>query len=205
MTITHNNLNTNITQEAELQVETMLLTRSCTFDDPHDFSSSIHNFVEQAQALGEAGTKYRTNLLKTRLEELGINEFPNGDFVFFGGRCIPTPNLFLNRDERENLADALAEDIVSKAFTTKLSGDELESVMTETLIEAAAMDTVLLSTRTEKLIQKMNHRFPDLGLKHIGGPVTFLANGAMLPLHYVVNLEDEYTGYDEPNTEELDR
>lgn len=178
------NLPADIISEVNAQVLAMLATgTSYQFDEDtyEDFASSIHNLVDLSIQLGKDGVAARSAILRDELAKRGI-QAPAEDFIYFGGRCIPTPTMFIPKSSREEVADKMADDIVSKMFTEKESDND---TVVEALISSAAIDDVLLSMRSEALVRKVNEKFPDYEMQDIIGNFIFLPDGTILSLHYL--------------------
>lgn len=178
------NLPANVANEISAQVLTMLATGTTyQFDENtyEDFASSIHNLVDMSIQLGKDGVTARSAILRDELAAKGIDA-PNDDFIYFGGRCISTPMLFIPKSEREATAEKMADDIISKMFTESESDND---TVVEALISSAIMDDVLLSLRSKALVRKVNETFPGYAMQYISGNFTFLPDGTMLSLHYL--------------------
>lgn len=174
----------NVISDINAQVLTMLATGTAyQFDENtyEDFASSIHNLVDLSIQLGKEGVAARSEILRDELAKRGI-QAPDGDFIYFGGRCIPTPTMFIPKSSREEVARKMAEDIVSKMFTEEESDND---TVVEALISSAAIDDVLLSMRTEEMVRMVNEKFPDYEVQDIIGNFVFLPDGTLLSLHYL--------------------
>lgn len=177
-------LSASTIQEIDAQVLMMLATgTSYQFDESsyEDFASSIHNLADLSVQLGADGVATRNEILRDALAQRGITA-PDDNFVYFGGRCVPTPTMFIPKATREEVAEKMAEDIVSKMFTEKESSNE---TVVEALISSAAMDDVLLSLRSKALVRKVNEKYPGYAMQRITGNFTILPDGTMLSLHYL--------------------
>ena len=109
------NLPPETASEIENQVFTMLATgTNYPFDDTtyEDFASSVHNLTDLSIPLGQEAVAVRSEVLREELAKLGIST-PDGDFVYFGGRCVPTPTMFIAKETRPEVADKMAEDIIT--------------------------------------------------------------------------------------------
>lgn len=177
-------LSASTIQEIDAQVLMMLATgTSYQFDESsyEDFASSIHNLADLSVQLGADGVAARNEILRDALAQRGITA-PDDNFVYFGGRCVPTPTMFIPKATREEVAEKMAEDIVGKMFTEKESSNE---TVVEALISSAAMDDVLLSLRSKALVRKVNEKYPGYAMQRITGNFTILPDGTMLSLHYL--------------------
>lgn len=176
-----NEMNTNMIEEAEVQMQTMLLTSGCTFDNPCDFASSVHNFVRQSVALGETGVEFRSSILRANLKEMGYQNIPTENFVFFGGRTFLIPTAFLSVVDKQSYAEKMAqEDFEASNHDEEVSIDEVERV----LLRFAAMDDESLSMYTEKL-----HELSGI---ECSGNFTLLRDGSVMSLHYLEDDDDEH-------------
>lgn len=176
-----NEMNANMIEEAEVQMQTMLLTSGCTFDNPYDFASSVHNFVRQSVELGETGVEFRNNILRANLKEMGYQNIPSENFVFFGGRTFPIETAFLSAADKQAYAEKLAqEDFESSNNNEEVSAEDAEQV----LLRFAAMDDETLGMYTKKL-----HELSGI---ECSGNFTLLHDGSVMSLHYLENDDDEY-------------
>ena len=101
------NLPPETAAEIENQVFTMLATgTNYPFDDTtyEDFASSVHNLADLSIPLGQEAVAVRSEVLREELAKLGIST-PDGDFVYFGGRCVPTPTMFIAKETRPRVAE----------------------------------------------------------------------------------------------------
>lgn len=185
MTSSNNyNLPANVIREMDAQILAMLATgTSYSFDEStyEDFASSIHNLTDLSVQLGRDGVAARSAILRKELALRGIKA-PEEDFVYFGGRCVPTPTMFIPKETREAVADKMADAIIDRMFTEKESSNE---EVVDALISSAAMDDILLSLRSKALVKKVNEKFPGYAMQRITGNFTFLPDGTMLSLHYL--------------------
>lgn len=97
----------NVISEINAQVLTMLATGTAyQFDENtyEDFASSIHNLVDLSIQLGKEGVAVRSELLRDELAKRGIRA-PTDDFIYFGGRCISTPTMFIPKSSRKEVAE----------------------------------------------------------------------------------------------------
>lgn len=189
------NLPPETASEIENQVFTMLATgTNYPFDDTtyEDFASSVHNLADLSIPLGQEAVAVRSEVLREELAKLGIST-PDGDFVYFGGRCVPTPTMFIAKETRPEVADKMAEDIISKMFTEDVSDNE---TVVSALLQSAAMDDVLLNMRTQALVKKLNEKHPEMGIKRVFGNFTILPDGSLLSLHYLYDREPDWPSAD---------
>lgn len=173
-------------------MQTMLLTSGCTFENPYDFASSVHNFVRQSIELGEVGVEFRSGILRANLKEMGYQNIPTNNFVFFGGRTFPIDTVFMNAEDKRVYAEKMAQDDFDASNTVEeVSAEEVEQV----LLRFAAMDDEILSMYTEKLC--------ELSGIVCSGNFTLLKDDSILSLHYLEDDEygDEYD-LDEEDDEE---
>lgn len=138
-----------------------------------DTATSIHNLVRLAQErLSKESFRACCAYLRLRLAaECGI-EAPADDFLFFGGRCVPAPTIFLPRNTFEELGEKMAQEVVDKMGTEDETSTE---GMISVLLECAAMDDLLLAYRTRSLADKLP----------ASGNFTMLPDGSFLSLHYM--------------------
>lgn len=180
-----------VATEIETQIFTMLATgTNYTFDDTtyENFASSVHNLVDLSINLGPEAVAVRSNILRKELAKLGIAA-PDGDFVYFGGRCVPTPTMFISKESRQKVANKMAADIISKMFTEDVSDND---TIVLALLQAAAMDDVLLNMRTQALVTQANEKYPEMGISRAFGNFTILPDGSLLSLHYIYDREPDW-------------
>lgn len=186
----------NVISEINAQVLTMLATGTAyQFDENtyEDFASSIHNLVDLSIQLGKEGVAVRSELLRDELAKRGIRA-PTDDFIYFGGRCISTPTMFIPKSSRKEVAEKMADDIISKMFTEEESGND---TVVDALISSAAIDDILLSMRSEALARKVNEKFPEYEVQDIIGNFVFLPDGTLLSLHYMNEHDPDWPCEDE--------
>lgn len=178
------NLPADTISEINAQVLTMLATGTdypFTEKPFRDFASSIHNLVDLSIQLGKEGVAVRSEILRDELAKRGI-QAPDGDFIYFGGRCIPTPTMFIPKPSREGVADKMADEIIDSLYTVEEC--DINTVI-DTLISSAALDDVLLSMRTQAMVRKFNEKYPDKKLNVYIGNAVLLPDGKLLLLHYL--------------------
>lgn len=147
-----------------------------------NFAGAIHGLVCSTRALGPKTAADQTRRLRETLAGMGIAAPAEGDFIYYGGRCFPVPDLFKPDEVRAEIAKALARDIVDAIGTTDGCSD---AEVTEILAASAALDEEMLFMRTKRLAMLLKERRPDLAVDEYLGRFTVLPDGTMLSLHYL--------------------
>ena len=181
-----------IAQQAEQQAQAMLATAGCDFNDAYTFAPAIHDFARQGLDLGKEGAAYRSDLLRAALLEQG-GFAPEGNFLFYGGMCIPTPALFLSREERMTDAEGLAREILSAAYTTEeAETGEARDIM----CLAAAMDDEELQFYGQAFERLYKEKYGPDSYAWSGDPMAILSDGSVLSMSYIFS-DDGYAEEDE--------
>lgn len=180
------NLTQAVIAAAEEQAQAMLATADCTFDDAFTFAPAIHDFVRQAVDLGPEGASYRSDLLRAALMEQG-GFAPEGDFVFYGGACIPTPSLFLSDEERRADAEQLARAIVDASNTAEKAADgEPQDILCAT----ASLDDEELGYYSQAFERLYKERYGEDSFVWPGETMALLSDGTFQSLQFIFANDD---------------
>lgn len=179
----------NLSEEIRCAVEDHVFTMALS--DPHlpfaaenfeDFATSIHSLVCRTRDLGKTAAEYQSMRLRVVLTAKGIPVPKSGDFVYWGGRCFPTPTMFLPAAKRKAEATNMAQTIVQKIGTEK---DCPEAVAANILAASAVLDEEMLTMRTAALVDLLNKSYPSYKISEYIGNFTILPDGSLLSLHYL--------------------
>lgn len=180
------NLTDAVLAAAQEQAQAMLDTADCTFEDAFVFAPAIHDFVRQALDLGPEGASYRSDLLRAALLEQG-GFAPEGDFVFYGGVCIPTPCLFLSQEERRADAEQLARAIVDASNTAEKAADgEPQDILCAT----ASMDDEQLGYYSQAFERLYKERYGKDSFVWPGETMALLSDGTFQSLQFIFANDD---------------
>lgn len=170
--------------DAKAIADRMLATgANVVFDENtmEDTATSIHNLVYMVQENLSAGAfRACCGYMRECLSAIGVKT-PAEDFLFFGGRCVPAPTVFLPASTYEGLGKKMAEEVVGAIGSEEETSTE---GMISALLECAAMDDMLLAYRTKSLSEALAQKDPN-DVTSADGNYTILPDGSILSLHYM--------------------
>lgn len=177
-------LNYEDAKDIEAMVNAMMSTgKDYWFEDVgyEEYSTPIHNLVSIFAKWSEDKFNVMCDVLRGCLY---LNNYkpPDGKFIFFGGRCIPTPFLYVSDEECKDISKHMADAIVEKMGT---EGPTPEEDVIDVLLESAAMDDRMLAYRTAAIIDALNENYPEADYKCDFGDFTILPSGEILFLNYL--------------------
>ena len=190
MKMNQKNNNTTLTPAAIRTAENHVFVMAASAPDfvygpetYEDFATSIHNLVCRTRKFGKAAAEYQSQRLREVLTAKGIPVPDKGDFIYFGGRSFPVPDLFAEKADRKKMARNMARGIVDSIGTSDECSD---AEVTEILAESSALDEDMLTMRTAALVSLLRKKRPDFDAidEHIGN-FTILPDGSLLSLHYL--------------------